>query len=130
MISNNISRKKGTIVNISSIGGLNGGRAGAAYTASKHGLIGLTKNTGFLYAREGIRCNAIAPGAVNTDIASSINQSKTPAIYLNRIMEGFPLSKKAAEPNEIAQVALFLASDQSSYINGTTIVADDAWTAY
>lgn len=59
---------RGVIINISSIGGLVGGRAGAAYTASKHGLIGLTKNIAATYGAHGIRCVAIAPGGVNTGI--------------------------------------------------------------
>ena len=62
----------GVIINISSVGGLNGSRAGVAYTASKHALIGLTKNIGFMYAKNGIRCNAIAPGGVNTNIGKSM----------------------------------------------------------
>lgn len=56
----------GNIINVSSIGGLYGARAGAAYTASKHALIGLTKNTGYMYAKKNIRCNAICPGGVET----------------------------------------------------------------
>src|SRR6185437_7495652 len=63
-----IKQGKGVIVNTASVGGLMGCRAGAAYTASKHALVGLTKNIGFMYGSKGIRCNAIAPGAVNTNI--------------------------------------------------------------
>lgn len=57
---------RGNIVNVASIGGTNGARAGAAYTASKHALVGMTENTGYMYAHEGIRCNAICPGGVKT----------------------------------------------------------------
>ena len=57
-----LAKGKGVIINISSIGGLNGARAGAAYTSSKHALVGLTKNIGFMYGTKGIRCNGIAPG--------------------------------------------------------------------
>jgi len=64
-----LAKKSGVIINVASIGGLEGGRAGAAYTASKHALIGLTKNTGYMYGKSGIRCVAIAPGAMNTNIA-------------------------------------------------------------
>lgn len=54
-----LKQQKGVIVNVASVGGLNGARAGAAYTVSKHAVIGLTKNTGFMYAAKGIRCNAL-----------------------------------------------------------------------
>jgi NAD(P)-dependent dehydrogenase (short-subunit alcohol dehydrogenase family) len=65
-------KKAGVIVNIASAGGLFGSRAGAAYTASKHAVIGLTKNVGYQYASLGIRCNAIAPGGVKTNISASM----------------------------------------------------------
>ncbi|KAG2375204.1 hypothetical protein C9374_010208 [Naegleria lovaniensis] len=61
-------KKNGAIINIASLGGLHGGRAGIGYTASKHALIGMTKNVGFHYGDQGIRCNAIAPGSVQTNI--------------------------------------------------------------
>ena len=67
-----LEKGSGVIINIASLGGLYGSRAGAAYTASKHAVIGLTKNVGFQYAKSGIRCNAIAPGAVQTNIGSTI----------------------------------------------------------
>lgn len=122
----------GVIVNIASVGGLNGARAGAAYTASKHALIGLTKNTGYMYAKKGIRCNAIAPGAMNTTIAATIDFEHLPALALvnERIMPGMALNPRGAEPVEVARVALFLASDDSSFVNGATIVADGSWTAF
>lgn len=118
----------GTIINIASVGGFQGARAGAIYTASKHAVIGITKNTGFMYAKFGIRCNAIAPGAVNTNIGSSITNPNK--FGINNSMIGLPLSPRTAEPKEIAEIALFLATEDSSYINGAVIVADGGWTAY
>ena len=120
----------GCIVNIASIGGLCGARAGAAYTASKHALIGLTKNTGFIYAKTGIRCNAIAPGAVATSIGDTIDMSKITPLINDRIMSGLVLNAKTGEPADIAKAALFLASDDAAYVNGSVLTADGGWTAY
>lgn len=125
-----LEKGNGCIINIASIGGLQGARAGAAYTASKHALIGLTKNTGYLYAKTGIRCNAIAPGAVNTNIADTIDMSKITPLINDRIMSGMVLNAKTGEPSDIANVALFLASDDAGFINGAVITVDGGWTAY
>ncbi|NOU63065.1 glucose 1-dehydrogenase [Paenibacillus sp. LMG 31461] len=121
-------RKSGVIVNIASAGGLNGSRAGAAYTASKHAVVGFTKNVGFQYANLGIRCNAIAPGGVSTNIGTTINAPNP--FGMERAMVGMGLNPRAGEPEEIAKVALFLASDDASFVNGTVVTADAGWTAY
>lgn len=63
-----MAQESGCIINVASIGGLEGSRAGEAYTASKHAVIGMTKNVGYQYSKLGIRCNAIAPGGVKTNI--------------------------------------------------------------
>ncbi len=127
-----VPKQAGVIINIASIGGLYGARAGAVYTASKHALIGLTKNTGYMYAKLGIRCNAIAPGAMDTNISNTVDFTHLPALQLvnERIMPGMALNPRNSDPMEVAQVALFLASDDASFVNGTTITADGGWTAY
>jgi NAD(P)-dependent dehydrogenase (short-subunit alcohol dehydrogenase family) len=125
-----LEKGKGSIVNIASVGGLQGARAGAAYTASKHALIGLTKNTGYMYAKTGIRCNAIAPGAMETNIAAGIDMTKLLPIVNERIMPGMALMSRNSKPIEVANVALFLASDDASFLNGSVIVADGGWIAY
>ena len=122
-----LKKGKGSIINISSVGGLNGSRAGVAYTTSKHALIGLTKNTGYMYGDKGIRCNAIAPGAVNTNIGANMQPSE---LGYSKLKLGMGTSIRTGEPAEIAELALFLASDRSSLINGTVIIADGGWTAY
>jgi len=123
-----VQKGSGTIINIASLGGLYGSRAGAAYTASKHAVIGLTKNVGFQYASSGIRCNAIAPGAVNTNIATTIT---SPSEFgAGRAMAGMNLNPRVGESEEIAKVALFLASDDSSFVNAAVITADAGWSAY
>lgn len=117
----------GVFVTIASLGGLFGARAGAAYTASKHGVIGLAKNTAFMYAKRGIRSNVIAPGGVATEIAAGIEFDSAGA---GIAMSGLNLNPRNGEPAEIARVALFLASDDASFVNGATIVADAGWSAY
>jgi NAD(P)-dependent dehydrogenase (short-subunit alcohol dehydrogenase family) len=125
-----LHRKSGNIINISSIGGIQGARAGAAYTTSKFALNGLTKNTGYLYGKLGIRCNAIAPGAIETHISESIDFSKVSKAMTELSMAGQKLNPRTGKASEIAEIALFLASDDSSFINGEIIVADGGWTAY
>lgn len=120
----------GTIVNLTSMAGLGGGKAGAAYTASKHAVVGLTKNAGFTYAKSGIRCNAIAPGSVETSIGETIDYTKISAIANETIMPGMVTSPRAGQPDELAQVALFLASDDASFINGQVLAVDGGWSAY
>jgi NAD(P)-dependent dehydrogenase (short-subunit alcohol dehydrogenase family) len=122
-----LKQGKGVIINVSSIGGLNGARAGAAYTSSKHALIGLTKNIGYMYSTKGIRCNAIAPGGVNTNIMDGVNPNKA---GLEIASKGMATNTRMGEASEIAELALFLASDKSSNVNGAVIVADGGWTAY
>lgn len=122
-----LEKKKGVIINTASTGGLNGAHAGAVYGASKHAVVGLTKNTGFMYAKEGIRCNAIAPGAVETNISASMKNINE--FGLSRAQVAQSVIPSVGKPEEIASVALFLATDESSFINGTVITADGGWTA-
>jgi len=123
-----LEKQSGVIINVASAGGLQGARAGAAYTASKHAVVGFTKNTGYMYATKGIRCNAIAPGGVETNISSSmtgVNQ-----FGMERIQPGLAINPRVGKPEDIANIALFLASDDSSFVNGTVITGDAGWTAY
>ena len=120
----------GVIINIASVSGLFGCRGGAAYTASKHGLIGLTKNTAYMYSNKNIRCNAICPGSIKKEVDSGE--------FMDRLNErgkaiaerGMSLVDRPGESEEIADVAVFLASEGSSYINGQALVVDGGWTCY
>jgi len=121
-----LKQGKGVIVNNASIGGLFGARGGASYVVSKHGLIGLTKNIAATYGPKGIRANAIAPGGVNTNIGATITAPHPLGLEaIGRSGQG-PMG----EPEQIARVALFLASDDSSFVNGATVTADGGWTAH
>lgn len=122
-----LDKGKDVIVNTVSTGGLNGGHAGVTYTASKHAVVGITKNTGFMYANEGIRCNGIAPGGVETNIGSSMKSIDEFGAGRQQLTGA--LMPRMGQSEEIANVALFLASDESSFVNGTVITADGGWTS-
>ncbi|HWQ75425.1 MAG TPA: SDR family oxidoreductase [Syntrophomonas sp.] len=118
--------KGGIIINNASVGGLFGTRGGAGYVASKHGLIGLTKNIAGTYGMYGnIRSNAIAPGGVATSIQNTITNLHSLG---GQALGDCGKAPPAADPMQIATVALFLASDDSSFVNGEVIRADGGWT--
>lgn len=121
-------QKSGVILNTSSVGGLNGMRGGLAYVATKHAVVGMTKNIGYSYAEEGIRCVGIAPGSVETEIGQKV---KDPDMeVLSKLMKGFESFPSKTSPEELAKVYVFLASEDANFINGTTIVVDGGWTAF
>lgn len=122
-----LEKGKGVIVNTASTGGLNGAHAGVMYTSSKHAVVGLTKNTAFMYAEKGIRCNAIAPGGVETNIGSTMKDINELGSSRQQLIANS--SPRTGQPGEIANVALFLASDEASFVNGSVLVADGGWTA-
>ncbi|WP_138416261.1 SDR family oxidoreductase [Aquibacillus sediminis] len=122
-----IEKENGVIINTASTGGFSGAHAGVSYVASKHAVIGLTKNTAYMYAKKGIRCNAIAPGAVETNIGSSMTNVSQFGMERAGMTHG--LSPRSGQAEEIANVALFLASDDASFVNGTVVTADGGWTA-
>lgn len=121
-----VAAGRGVIVNVSSIGGLFGARGGAAYAASKHGLIGLTKNVAATYARDGIRAVAVCPGAVDTGISLGGDPSPRGLAALTATM---PANPRTGSALEIANLILFLLSDDASFVNGAAIVIDGGWTA-
>jgi len=127
-VNSMLKQGSGIIINVGSIGGLNGCRAGVSYTASKYALLGLTKNIGFMYADKGIRCNIICPGGVESEIGVGISHPSE--FGFSRVRLGMGNVPRSGSPEEIATIALFLATDDSSFINGTEIVADAGWTAF
>lgn len=119
---------KGNIVNTASVAGLFGGRGGIAYVASKHAVVAMTKNIALTHGELGIRCNAIAPGTVETNLGNSVVEPDM--LVLDKFIEGMKLSPRMAEPEEIINVTAFLASDEASFINGAVITVDAGWTAF
>lgn len=116
----------GAIVNTASEAGIRGGAAGAAYTASKHGVVGLTRSLAWAYAKDGIRCNAILPGPTMTGIATNTTFDPTGTARLGPVLA---LGERMAQPEQMADAALFLASDAASFVNGAIVPVDGGWSA-
>ena len=112
---------KGNIVNIASIGGVCGARAGVAYTASKHAIVGATKNTAYMYAGK-IRCNVVCPGGVETEVMNS--QTNISQFGVGRIMAGLDTAIPAGKVEDISTAVLYIASDDAKFMTGAEIVID------
>ncbi len=121
-----VEQGRGVIVNVTSAAGLGGGFAGAAYTTSKHGVVGLTKNTAVMYGKQGIRCVAVCPGAVSSGMPLGGSPSAHGYAQLGPLLAAIP---RTGKPEEIASVILFLATDEASFINGAVIPVDGTWLA-
>ncbi len=113
-----IKQKSGRIINISSVVGLMGNIGQVNYSASKAGVIGLTKSTAKELARKNITCNAIAPGFINTHMTDAMSEEAK-----NEVIKNIPL-KRLGTPEDVAELVAFLASDQASYITGQIISVD------
>ena len=117
----------GNIINIASVGAVHQ-TAGVAYCASKAALVSATRNTAYMYMERGIRCNAISPGGVLTDIplvmpkANDFGFGRTSALLAH--------SPEMGMPEDIANAAMFLASDESKFINGVVLACDGGWTSF
>ncbi|MDH6293323.1 SDR family NAD(P)-dependent oxidoreductase [Rhodococcus opacus] len=116
----------GTIVNISSIGGLGGSLNGVAYVASKHAVRGMSKVAALEFAQHGIRVNTVYPGAINTPMIQQ--GSATDQSVVEATLAAIPMHR-VAEPDEVSKLVLFLASDESSYSTGADFVIDGGVTA-
>jgi len=121
------TRGAGAIVIVASVAGLGGSGAGAAYTASKHAVIGLTKHIAFTYGPQHIRCNAVCPGGVDTNIGTTA--SPTVMWAFDRQMVGIALNEKTAQPDEIAAAISWLGSGEASNVNGAIMPVDAGWKA-
>ena len=121
-----VPRRRGTIVNTASAAGLVGTAKAAAYTAAKHGVIGLTRAGAVEHGPNGIRVNAIAPGLTRTGMVAPLFD--IPEFNIEAAVAGVPLGR-LAEPREMAEAALWLTSSSSSFVTGHVLVADGGFTA-
>lgn len=121
-----LDQKRGSIVNVASEAALRGSAAGAAYTASKHALVGLTKSTAFMYAPQGIRCNAVAPGPVRTNIEAPMKSMLAAARLGPLFQTNVP---PMAEPEQLAAAITWLASDDAANVTGIVLASDGGWSA-
>jgi NAD(P)-dependent dehydrogenase (short-subunit alcohol dehydrogenase family) len=114
----------GSIVNIASILGLVGDGILAAYCAAKGGVLGITRATAVQYGRDGIRCNAICPGDIDTPLVQAyFDTADDPAALRAQVSAEYPL-ERIAQPREIARTAVFLAGDDASFMSGQPLVVD------
>ncbi|MCW2767882.1 MAG: 2-hydroxypropyl-CoM dehydrogenase [Nocardioides sp.] len=114
----------GVFVNIASGAALVAGMGGTAYTSSKHGVIGLTKQIASDYGPMGIRANAICPGSIDTEL-SRLFLKDNPAVQ--KIVDGVPAGRQG-KASEIAKLAAFLASEDSTFMTGASVAIDGGWT--
>ncbi|MCC3298607.1 SDR family NAD(P)-dependent oxidoreductase [Arthrobacter caoxuetaonis] len=121
-----LEARKGTIVNVTSEAGLRGSASGVAYTASKHAVVGITKSAAFMYAKEGIRINAVAPGGVATGIPMG---GKTSEYGEARLTPARVMIPGLASAEDLAASITFLLSDDSVNINGAILPSDGGWSA-
>jgi len=118
----------GSIINISSVDGIRGAATGTAYCASKHAVEGLTKAACVEYGKHNIRVNNIDPGIIKTPMSEA---EADPALvdFLKQMEKGIALARRA-EPHEVSGPAVFIASDDSSYVSGTSLIVDGGYTCH
>ncbi|MDK4730802.1 SDR family NAD(P)-dependent oxidoreductase [Rhizobium phaseoli] len=119
-----LTQGKGAIINTSSTSGFSAAGGGSAYTASKHGVIGLTRQLTFEYGARGIRVNSICPGATATPLALPEHNAASPDMDL--AISKVP-ARRWCQPEEIAKLAAFLGSDDADYVHGSDYVMDGGW---
>ena len=131
-----LARGRGRIVNIASVAGLVGDGGGPAYVASKHGVVGLTRQLAVSYAARGVTVNAICPGPIQTGLRDNSRRILGPTAPEMRGIGGDEAAIRRVTPagrrgtvEEIAAAARYLASEEADYVTGHTLVIDGGWTA-
>jgi NAD(P)-dependent dehydrogenase (short-subunit alcohol dehydrogenase family) len=132
-----VPKGQGRIINMASVGGLKGGADGASYTASKFAIVGLTKQIATTYAANGITCNAVCPGVIQTQIranSAAILGSAAPnmQVGVGADPDGYKRlvpAQRRGRPDEVAGLVLYLASERAGYINGQALSIDGGWSA-
>ena len=119
-----LRQRSGVIINLSSVLGLVGDPVLPVYSATKAGILGLTRSVAVAYARDGIRCVAICPGDIDTELNDQYFNSQPDPIAFRAKVEGEYPMKRIGTVDEVAGVAVFLASDDASFVNGTHVLAD------
>lgn len=120
-----VERGRGSIVTVASKASASAGAAGVTYTTSKHGVIGLVKSVAYYYGPRGIRSNAVLPGGVRTEIGATA--APRSAWAFERAQLSMATMPPAVEPDRIAEIISWLASDEASFVNGATVAADGGW---
>lgn len=121
-----LKQGKGVIINCASIAGLVGYMGLPAYVASKHGIIGLTKTSALEYAKQGIRVNAVCPGAIKTRMIDRITGNKK---EVEEQFAGMEPIGRLGQPEEVANAVLWLCSDEASFVTGHAMAVDGGWVA-
>ncbi len=120
-----LAAAEGRIVNVASEAGLRGSASGAAYTASKHAVVGLTKNAAFMYTGTGVRVNAVAPGGV----ATGMQPRDVDEFGMGRVQSAMGIMADIAMPEQLAASITFLLSADSTNVNGQVVASDGGWSA-
>jgi NAD(P)-dependent dehydrogenase (short-subunit alcohol dehydrogenase family) len=121
-----VKQGKGVIINTASISSFIAGGGGAAYTSSKHAVLGLTRQLAFEYGRKGVRVNAICPGPIHTGMTDYLLTPEGRNEHVDAIIEALPAGRWG-KPVEIARLAVYLASDDADFVHGSAYVMDGGW---